>query len=269
MKSRAVDEYSGVAVQVSAAATATTTAMLATMVPPPSPQDDPVILELHPSPDSRDPSERRNPNRRFLVDCIADTFSRVKRIRAAGRRVSVGGEAIAGARTERRSWGSLDLAARASPRCGDAARSLLITFDVLVWMGGGCRRGAAALSRAEADPPWGSVLVMAACLGVALHRPRHADQAARGARAHRQLRRDAAARVGRGAQRCGGLRRPTSSAPTWPAACPAIATLCFVVLALWGRALWRRLVERVAVRRAAVGRVGRAPGRAPVRRPAS
>ena len=32
MKRRAVDEYSGVAVHVSAAATATTTAMLATMV---------------------------------------------------------------------------------------------------------------------------------------------------------------------------------------------------------------------------------------------
>ena len=186
---------------------------------PSSPQDDPVILELHPTPDSRDPSERRNPNRRLLVDRIADTFPRVKRIRVARRRVSARRGGHPRARAERRSWGSRTWQ-RGSPRCGDAARAS--SSRSTCW----CGWSAGVLARAAPLPERGQpsrgarCCVMAACDGRALRRPRHADPAARGAGAHRQLRRDAAARVGRGAQRCGGLRRPTSSARRWPAACP-------------------------------------------------
>ena len=128
--------------------------------------------------------------------------------------------------------------------------SLLIAFDVVrVDRLGGRRRRAAPL------PERGRALRGARCSswppdGRALRRPRHADPAARGPRAHRQLRRDVAARVGCGPQRCGRSSSSNLFSTQVARSLPAITTLCFVVLALWGRALWRRLVEHDAVRRA-------------------
>ena len=125
--------------------------------------------------------------------------------------------------------------------------SLLITFDMLVWMVAGV---VAALLRypSEVSPPWGSVLVMAACAGVLyvglgmlirLHEGR-----ARTASFDEML------LLGSVAALSGAVVFVVQPLQHQVArSLPAITTLCFVVLALWGRALWRRMVEREAVRR--------------------